>query len=261
MSEIQNTAELRSFNRKKIICHLRARDTATKRDLARELDLSYPTVSTICNELVAQGILEQRGSESSGGGRSSLILALGGSSRFVVALDLLRPSRFEVSVVSLRGEPVGSAGVAAGGGESLEDAIDALGSATEGLLGRLGIGASSVIGVGAAAPGIFNRLSGLVVNSTNALFEGRPLAAMLSERFGLPACVEKESNLLVTAAALPAAGGPRLRDVVYLFIDEGLGVGVISGGVLVAGSRGLGGEIEHLPLGRRGYRCYCGNSG
>jgi predicted NBD/HSP70 family sugar kinase len=261
MREIQNTAELRSFNRKKIIDYLRTHETSTKRDLARQLDLSYPTVSTICNELIGGGILEQRGSESSSGGRSSLILALNDAGRFLIALDLLHPSRFAASVVNLRGEPIGTAHVEVDRGTSLEEAVESLYVTAMRMLDGLGRDISSVIGVGVAAPGIFNRSNGKIINSTISIFEERSVGSMLSARFGLPVHVEKESNLLVTAASLQGKNGARLGDVVYLYIDEGVGVGVISGGSLVTGSRGLGGEIEHLPIGRRGYECYCGNTG
>jgi predicted NBD/HSP70 family sugar kinase len=63
------------------------------------------------------------------------------------------------------------------------------------------------------------------------------------------------------AAAAGKDGARSLSDVIYLYVADGLGVGVISGGRLVVGSRGLGGEIEHMPLGLRNYGCYCGQRG
>ena len=114
-----------------------------------------------------------------------------------------------------------------------------------------------------AAPGIYNKANACIINSTDPLFENQPLGEALERRYELPVYIENESNLLVTAASISDGvdEAKKLRDIIYLYIGEGLGVGIISDGGLVMGSRGLGGEIEHMPMGFRDYACYCGHSG
>jgi predicted NBD/HSP70 family sugar kinase len=100
-----------------------------------------------------------------------------------------------------------------------------------------------------------------IINSTNELYENQPLKDMFEKAFGLPAYIENESNLLAVAAALYDPKGSKTKDLIYLFIGEGLGTGIITNGSLVTGSKGLGGEISHIPIGCRGFKCYCGNEG
>jgi len=257
---VQNTAELRSFNTKRILDYMRSRGAITKRDLASALGLSFPTVSNICNELVSGGILRPAGSDASGGGRSPALLSLEEGACPAICMDLRQSSLCELAVVNLRGKSLGTRDVAIAD-RPLEEALDRLRDEVLSLLDELDLAPSSSIGVGVAAPGILNRADRKIVNSTNPVFEGARLVEALSERLTLPVHVENESNLLALAASMDRSLGEELRDIIYLYIGEGVGVGIVSNGALVVGSRGLGGEIEHMPIGLRGFECHCGNRG
>ncbi len=50
-------------------------------------------------------------------------------------------------------------------------------------------------------------------------------------------------------------------DLVYLALGTGIGGGIISGGHLVEGFRGLGGEVGHVVVAMDGPRCTCGGIG
>lgn len=48
---------------------------------------------------------------------------------------------------------------------------------------------------------------------------------------------------------------------VHLYMDSGIGGGLLDGGQLVPGARGMAGEFGHMPFGSRGVRCRCGANG
>jgi glucokinase len=50
-------------------------------------------------------------------------------------------------------------------------------------------------------------------------------------------------------------------DLIYLALGTGVGGGIISGGVLVDGVRGLGAEVGHVGIALDGPRCSCGSVG
>ncbi len=258
---IKNTAELRSFNTKRIIDYVRWHGAITKKKLTSALDLSFATVSTICNQLFSDGILEETGSDSFSGGRIPKLLSLRETSRLTICLYLLRRDLYDISIADLRGTELRSEIVHTDGLRSLDDFIERLSASAESMLRGMGRSFDCVLGIGVAAPGIFDHTNGRIVNSTDPFFENAPLKAALATRFGLPVCVENESNLLATAASLRGGSSNRLRDLIYLYVGEGVGVGIISNGTLIAGSHGMGGEIEHMPIGMRRFDCYCGNKG
>ena len=74
----------------------------------------------------------------------------------------------------------------------------------------------------------------------------RKLTAALSERYGIGATIANDGNCVALAEAwVGAARG--LRDVICVVLGTGVGGGIISGGHLIEGTHGFGGEIGHFP--------------
>jgi len=87
-----------------------------------------------------------------------------------------------------------------------------------------------------------------------------PLAATLGQRLGLPALMERDTQVAALAEGdFGAARG--LTDYVYLTISTGIGGGIVSGGRLLRGPDGLAGELGHLSIDADGPTCGCGAPG
>src|SRR5690349_19560303 len=90
--------------------------------------------------------------------------------------------------------------------------------------------------------------------STHLHLEGVPFRSLLSERLGMPVFVDNDANL--AALAEQRAGAARdLSDVVMLTLGTGIGGGLILGGRLYRGSRGLGAELGHMVVEMDGPPC------
>jgi predicted NBD/HSP70 family sugar kinase len=257
----QNTAEIRSFNTKKIIEFLRFHEPITRKDLAKKLDLSFATVSNICNQLIQEGFLLETESEEFNGGRIPKLVAAHPASKYILCLDLIQKKRIKAVLINLKNEVarVDEAGVPATA--NIRDVLHIIAKLVETLLSSAGHGVEAILGIGVAAPGIFSKENNNIVNSTNPIYENQPLKEELESIFQLPVFVENESNLLVMATALAGCPASKNRDLIYIYCGEGLGAGIISDGKVVTGSKGLGGEISHIPIGEAGFECYCGHRG
>jgi glucokinase len=87
-----------------------------------------------------------------------------------------------------------------------------------------------------------------------------PLAARLGEALGLPALLERDTQ--VAALGEGAFGAARgLTDYVYLTVSTGVGGAVVSDGRLLRGPDGLAGELGHLTVDVDGPLCGCGARG
>ena len=87
------------------------------------------------------------------------------------------------------------------------------------------------------------------------------LAAVLTDRHGLPVYVENDANL----AAIGERHHGRTQgptDFIYLrMMNGGFGAGIIVNGALVRGAHGYGGELAHLQMDSSGPLCACGGRG
>ncbi len=96
-----------------------------------------------------------------------------------------------------------------------------------------------VAAIGCGVPSVLDRRSGHALGSTNIPLEGVPLAARLSDRFGVPAVVENDANV-AALAEWRLGGGVEVDDLVLLTLGTGVGGGLVLGGELYRGWAELG---------------------
>ncbi len=116
--------------------------------------------------------------------------------------------------------------------------------------------------VGISAPGPVDPVGGLLLEPPNLgpAFRDLPLAEPLGSAMGLPAVLERDTNVaLLGEIAFGAAKGA--RHALYLTVSTGIGGAVLVDGRLLAGSGGLGGELGHVVVDLDGPPCGCGARG
>jgi glucokinase len=123
-------------------------------------------------------------------------------------------------------------------------------------------GGAPPVAIGICAPGPLDARTGTLIDPPNLRDEwwGFPLAPTLGERLGLPAALEKDTNVSILGEAVFGAGRG-CADLVYLTISTGIGGAVIAGGRLLTGPDGVAGELGHLTVDMDGQLCGCGARG
>lgn len=117
-------------------------------------------------------------------------------------------------------------------------------------------------GIAVSATGQVDDQIGTVIGTNGAIpgYEGTCFRQALEEEYAVPVHVLNDAN----AAALGETflGGARgCKDVVMVTLGTGVGGGVISGGKLIRGRRGIAGELGHFTIDRNGVPCTCGQRG
>lgn len=116
--------------------------------------------------------------------------------------------------------------------------------------------------LGISAPGPLDPRHGVLIDPPNldrSLWEF-PLADTLAEQIGLPAVLERDTQVAALGEGMfGAARG--LSDYVYLTVSTGVGGAIVSGGQLLRGPDGLAGELGHLSVAADGPPCGCGARG
>jgi glucokinase len=115
--------------------------------------------------------------------------------------------------------------------------------------------------IGISAPGPLDPFNGIVLGAPNLPGWKRvPLRDIVSARFDLPVFVGNDANLAALGEHRFGAG-QGFDDMIYMTISTGIGGGILVGGKLLLGHKGLAGEIGHIVLQPNGPQCGCGNRG
>ena len=79
---------------------------------------------------------------------------------------------------------------------------------------------------------------------------------------GLPVHVENSGRACALAQVWEARNvAARVRNLVFVSVSDGIGVGVVVNGELLRGRHNIAGEFAHMPLSIDGPRCSCGAIG
>ena len=120
-----------------------------------------------------------------------------------------------------------------------------------------------VAAVGLSVKGIVDAERGVILDVKERLVGliGRPLAVIVARELGRPVVVENDARMYALGEWRHGAGRGR-DNMVCLTLGTGVGSGVIVGGHLLRGPRGVGGILAgHVAVQIDGPVCTCGNVG
>ncbi len=120
---------------------------------------------------------------------------------------------------------------------------------------------ASVRAIGISAPGPLDPWRGIVIEAPNLPgWSNVPLRNLIAEACHVPARLGNDANL-AALAEYHFGAGRGYPDMIYLTLSTGIGGGVIVGGRLLLGAKGLAAELGHISVDENGPRCNCGNIG
>lgn len=244
----------RAHNRALVLQHLFHEGPTSRADLARATSLTRVTISDLVTVLMAEGLVEELGVQPGRRvGKPAILVGMRTDAYQIVAVDLSDDTVMRGAVMTLTGEVVYRRSLPVDGrsGAELVELLTRFGR-------RLLANASRpVIGVGVGSPGIVDA-SGHVVEAPNREWFDVPLAAMLTERLGLPVHVANDAN---SAALGEYTYGGAAGSMLVLTVGQGVGAGVVVDGARIHGDRDAAGELGHVTVVDDGEPCACGRRG
>lgn len=118
-----------------------------------------------------------------------------------------------------------------------------------GLIADAGYAAEQCKGICVAVPGIVNN-DGFVIRAPNIGWYNVPFLEILSQELvGIPALsLENDANAFAVSY-LHSSGDSAFRNGLFVWIEAGIGGGLLRDGELLRGENGLAGEIGHIMTG------------
>ena len=253
-----NSSESKNFLLKKKIlglCVTEGRYSIA--DLSRELNTSIPTTTKLVEELIEEGFLEDLGKLDTNGGRRPNIYGLKASAGYFIGTDVRR-HHVSIAIADFRGDIVDYIDSIPFKVESSADSFRNLCSIIKDNIRKSGIKEEEVLAYGL-------NLSGRVNNETGYCFtyfigEDRPIASLMEEELGGRVFVENDSRAM-TYGEYICGVGKNEKDMLFINVTWGLGMGMILTGKLLYGKSGFSGEIGHFPMLNNDQICQCGKRG
>jgi len=142
-----------------------------------------------------------------------------------------------------------------------EVVIAAVEDAFRALMACSGVDARDVVGVGVGFPGTINLPRGSILISSNLpAWDRVPLRDILAERLGLPVVLDNDAHMCAVGEHRFGAGRG-VRNMCYVCLSTGFGLGAIVEDRLVTGHTGSAGELSHVVIEPGGRLCTCGKRG
>jgi len=226
-------------------------------DICRHLKISTPNGIAILGDLMERDLIEKKGYGASKGGRKPELYGLCDDAFYVLGVDV-NVHRTQLTVFNSNNERISKIG---GFDLTLNNdhrTADVLVEGIEKYLEEAGIDRNRIIGTGVSFPGLVDAPKG--ENYTYLNFEDKPIAEFLQEKLQLPVFVENDAKA-VALAVWRFGVARQKRDVLVLFLDWGIGLGMILNGKLYRGDSGFAGEFSHIPMVEDGESCICGKNG
>ncbi len=224
--------------------------------LAIELGVSIPTAGRLASLLTRNQFVHLIGEGPSGGGRKPRIYQIDDQHWYTLALDAGR-EHLRIALFNLNDQKKAES-ISILPLESTQLYLDATVSHIKRFLSRHHLSPDQVLGMGFAVPGLIN-----TQNSKSLVhFTGfsRPVNEILADLTGIPVVMDNDARLMAKGEA--SFGKARnAQNAIYLFVDRGVGAGLVVNGDIYKGNHGYAGEFGHTHfIGNENNACYCGQT-
>ncbi|PTT90298.1 ROK family transcriptional regulator, partial [Pelomonas sp. HMWF004] len=258
-------AQLKRANRMALLRQLRVQPGQSRVDLAQASGLTKSTVGALVRELIDEGWLVEREVLVTGDlGRRPTPLFMD-TTRLLLLGAQVGIGHVRVVLTSLTGEILSARSTTYGTDQEVEACIRVLTRTLLAVAARSGK-AQRIIGIGLGLPGGVDQASGQLVFAPHLRWHHVPFGALL--RTALHGTPLADAPVFMQNDADVAALGetefnpsPTADPLLLVLVGEGVGAGLVVGGQLLTGARGLAGEVGHMVLQIDGPLCSCGRRG
>ncbi|MBO4940960.1 MAG: ROK family transcriptional regulator [Clostridia bacterium] len=225
----------------------------SRADIKKITGLSATTVSSLVEELMADGLVEECGiKDSNTSGRKAVLLQVRADGGYFVGLDI-RKNHIVADVFALDFTSVFHTEVPIVKGHKI----------AMGILHAIGMASRNrrILGVTMGVPGVIDTKNNRLLSSTVLEAEdAQDVYQTVSEAMPDVRVILKNNSGLVAYAEKEFGADEQVKNLVSIDIDDGVGAGILIDGNIYDGS-GMAGEFGHISVDFNGKRCKCGNYG
>ncbi|ASN04153.1 ROK family transcriptional regulator [Virgibacillus necropolis] len=247
---------MKSVNKSIILNKIRIAEPISRAQIAKETELTPPTVSSIVKELIEQGIVRESVLGVSQGGRKPTMLLINSDAFYVIGVDA-GPETVECILADLSGKIIDRTASRISKPITNEQFATII---KESIHKIIPTNQDKIIGIGVGMHGVVDVETGTTLVAPNLNLTNVPIKAELEKEFNLIVRVENDARAMALGESWFGGHGD-VDSMVAVNLGRGVGAGVVIKGKLYHGAQDLAGELGHMTIDINGEICECGNRG
>lgn len=243
--------------KKAIINQLDASGDSTIAELAKELNISTPKITSLVNELIQDGLIQDQGKIDSTGGRRANIYGLVSDACYFIGVDVKR-YYINIGLLDFKKHLVNVEEKIPYPLENTQESLTALIKVIRKFILDQGIEKEKILGIGINLSGRVNNITGYSYSYFH--FHEEPLAETIQNELGIRTFLENDSNAMAYGEFCNGVVSNE-KNVLFVNLDYGTGSGILVDGKVYYGKSGFSGEFGHIPFYNNELICGCGKKG
>ena len=243
--------------KKNIISFLCKNGSYTIADLCKEVNISIPKITNLIGELINDELVEDLGKVESTGGRKPNLYGMVSNSVFFLGVDI-KQNHINIGLTDLQRNLIELKENIPFKLTNSQDALVDLISIIKNFIKNLSVKKEKILGLGVNLSGRINHYTGYSYSFFN--FNEEPLTKSLEKELNIKTFLENDSRAMAYGE-FNAGLVKDEKNVLFLNLDYGLGMGVMINSQLYYGKSGFAGEFGHIPIFNNNIICQCGKKG
>lgn len=249
---------MKSVNKSLILNKIRTSEPISRAQIAKEVKLTPPTVSSIVRELIEQDLVMESELGESQGGRKPTMLQVNRNGFYVIGVDA-GPRTIRCIVSNLSGQIKHNIVVPIEGQLTNDTFLTLLKDSIRMMVEKVA-NHEKILGIGIAMHGVVDVEAGISLFAPILKLSNISIKEELEREFDLVVQVENDARAMALGESWFGTH-EKVSSMVAVNLGIGVGAGIIIDGKLHHGALDLAGEVGHMTIDINGERCTCGNRG
>lgn len=243
--------------KKNVIRLLDLQEKSTIADLGKEFNVSTPKITSTINELIEDGLVMDYGKIESTGGRRANLFGLASDSGYFVGVEVKKYSvtlgllDFKKNMVRVEENTDFLL-------ENTKESLQQLISIIKNFISSLQVPREKILSIGMNLTGRINYATGYSYSYFH--FDEDPLSKIIEREIGIKTYLDNDTRAMAFGEFCIGVVKNE-KNVLFINLDYGIGVGIMIDGQLYYGKSGFSGEFGHIPFFDNEIICHCGKKG
>ena len=229
-------------------------DNSTITEISKGLNISVPKTTNLINELIEDGLIKDYGKIDSTGGRKASRYGLASDACFFIGVDV-KKYYINIGLLDFKKHLINQKNRIPYKLENTQDSLHHLINIIRNFIAELPVKKEKILSIGINLSGRINNTSGYSFSFFH--FQEEPLSAIMQEAIGIKTFLENDSRSMAFGEFCCGEISTE-KNVLFVNIDYGIGLGILVDGKIYYGKSGFSGEFGHIPIYNNEIICHCG---
>ena len=257
-ARLGNSIVIKKWNLSIIFKAIRKQGPISRIELTEITGCSAGTVSNHVRTLIKKGFVIESKKGISSGGRKPIQLMINPNKAYIFSIEI-EVNQIKIVMFDLEIKVITKSIIPITYKDDYKKTLEQVFFEMDKMREEKNLKLDNLLGIGVAVPGLIDKEKGILEFAPNLGWKNVYVSKIFKDKFNFPVILDNEAK----AAAIGEREFiyPKMDNMVFISINEGIGCGVILNGELYRGASGNAGEFGHIIIDANGPLCHCGNKG